>query len=357
MTPQFIAAEFLPSGYGADDPRPAGLRGGDFRQRADALREGDFTYYLVDAGTPLPPHASTALDLAQKGVTWDVYPVTPPAFVGQPESPFDWGGSWRRVAMTDRWTRIRAALEIGRARRADGANGWLILPAHDARYSRQLLLQLVDFSRRHAQNGVPAAVSPYTFYKHSPLEGVNIPAAIIDGVNAAFNRDPAFRLRLERGEAQGFWGKMGMIPFAMCADLLRTVDTGVWEDDLELDRAITALGYAARALWIDDPARYRQTLLVTDEAGVRRVIERHLHYSLRTGGSALTEPLSDMARYMRVVNPRFGAASTWADHLIAEEYARMMRRVDQHGASWVDWGAYRHVARPYDPHVEVWQRI
>ena len=282
---------------------------------------------------------------------------------------YDWAGYWQRMTMSDRWARIREALWWGQnfltfAARLEpdlalppSTDWYLLLSAHDAVYTRDLLLKLVDFSRQHAQNGLPAAVSPYTYYQHSPLPSAAIPMPIVDLVNAAFHRDPGFRLQLERGDAQGFWGKMGLIPFDLCGDLLKTVDTGIWEDDLELDRAINALGCASQALWIDDPAAYRHILPAFNAADVRRIIERHLHYSLRTGGSHLTAPITDMARYLRVIDPHYGAASAWADQIIEQEYAKMMRRVDQHGASWVDWGAYRYVARPYDPHVEVWKEV
>ena len=351
---RFIVAEFMPLGKRgtlARDPRPLLLKGDDFRQRRQALADGDFTYFVEDKYTKLAPRGIFALDYPNRGVTWDYYHAHSRGEQNGYIKVFDWDGHWVRLSMSDRWTRILAALELGRDA---GTGGYLIMPAHDALYSRDLRLKLVAFSRQHAQNGLPAAVSPYTFYKHSPIADADIPADIIDLVNAAFNRDPAFRLQLERGAAQGYWGKMGLIPFEMCGDLLKTVDTRIWEDDLELDRAITALGYAARTLWIDDPAQYRQALFVVDEAGVRHIIERHLHYSLRTGGSALTQSLTDMARYWRIINPRLGAASVWAERIIDEEYAKMMQRVAQYGASWVDWGDYRYVARPYDPHVEVW---
>ncbi len=351
---RFIVAEFMPLGKRgtlARDPRPLRLKGDDFRQRRQALADGDFTYFVEDKYTKLAPRGIFARDYPNRGMTWDYHYAHSQDAQNGYIKVFDWDGHWVRLSMSDRWTRILAALELGRDA---GTGGYLIMPAHDALYSRDLLLKLVAFSRQHAQNGLPAAVSPFTFYKHSPIADADIPADIIDLVNAAFNRDPAFRLQLERGAAQGYWGKMGLIPFEMCGDLLKTVDTRIWEDDLELDRAITALGYAARTLWIDDPAQYRQALFVVDEAGVRHIIERHLHYSLRTGGSALTQPLTDMARYWRIINPHLGAASVWAERIIDEEYAKMMQRVAQYGASWVDWGDYRYVARPYDPHVEVW---
>lgn len=352
---RFIVAEFMPVFHRmveVRDPRPVKLTGDDFRQRRQALADGDFTYYIEDKYTKLAPRGLWGLLDSPRGVTWDFHHAHSRGAQTGYIKVFDWDGHWLRLSMSDRWSRILAALELGRDA---GTGGYLIMPAHDAVYTRDLLLRLVAFSQEHAQNGLPAAVSPFTFYKHSPLADADIPADIIDLVNAAFNRDPAFRLQLERGAAQGYWGKMGLIPFEMCGELLQTVDTGIWEDDLELDRAITALGYASRTLWIDDPAQYRQALFVVDEAGVRHIIARHLHYSLRTGGSALTQPLTDMARYWRIVNPRLGVAAARAERIIDEEYAKMMRRVEQYGASWVDWGDYRYVARPYDPHVEVWE--
>jgi hypothetical protein len=35
----------------------------------------------------------------------------------------------------------------------------------------------------------------------------------------------------------------------------------------------------------------------------------------------------------------------------------MRARVKRYGCSWVDWGAYRYVARPRDPAVEVWKQV
>jgi hypothetical protein len=343
------------------DPRARAVFESALRSRM-AAHDG-VTVFLCDSDR-------TAAALNRMGITFaETRIVNPRPLDAPPESPFNWGGMWQRMTMTDRWARIREALKYvtsppnplsiwrgGVERSETGVRlDYLLMPAHDVIYSRDLLHKLIAFSQQHAANGVPAAVSPYTYYQHSPFAGV--PQQIVDGVNAAFNRDPAFRLQIESGEAQGFWGKMGLIPFEICGALLQTVDTDVWEDDLEIDRAINVLGYAARALWVDDPAQYRHVLPAFDEVGVRRVIERHLHYSLRTGGSHLTQPLSGMARYQRVIDPRFGAAGAWADRLIAEEHAAMLRRVDHYGASWVDWGAYRYVARPYDPHVEVWKRV
>ncbi|MBL8163365.1 MAG: hypothetical protein JNJ61_15365, partial [Anaerolineae bacterium] len=93
----------------------------------------------------------------------------------------------------------------------------------------------------------------------------------------------------------------------------------------------------------------------------RRVIERTLHYSLHIpgdpiGGSALTEPLDALGRLRCIVRPRFARYNAQAETLIAECCAEIAARVQQVGASWVDWGAHRYVARPGDPAVEVWRK-
>ncbi len=362
---RFVVAEFMYQPP-PTDPRARQLFEWAVNQRLAPLTDQDRMVFICNSDAIVKAVLQIAANFPATTIIANPQAADMPA-----AAPFDWGGMWQRMTMTDRWSRIIKALEIGRditlndlvtplPEFGEGlgvGSGYLLMPAHDAVYSRDLLDRLIAFSRQHAQNGLPAAVSPYTYHQHSPLPTAAIPQSIVDIVNAAFNRDPAFRLPMERGETQGFWGKMGLIPFEMCGALLEKVNTGIWEDDLEIDRAINELGYASRALWVDDPTQYRHVLPVFDEAGVRRVIERHLHYSLRTGGSHLTQSLTDMARYQRVINPKFAESSAWADRIIAEEYARMMRRVDQHGASWVDWGAYRYVARPYDPHVEVWREV
>ena len=261
---------------------------------------------------------------------------------------------WRRYALTDRWARITYALDVARQMPNPG---YLIMPAHDAVWGRGLLANLLQLSEQFAINGLPAAVSPYTPHHHSPVPGVEIPPEIIAALNAAFSRDSLLRLRLSRGEYQAFWGKMGMIPFGMAAPVLDRIETMVWEDDLEIDRAIREAGYAVRAQWIGKSALYRQALPVFDRTGLRAVIERTLHYSLNIPGdtSILTRPLDAPTRLKMRRNPRFAQAIALAEAVTAECQAEIAARLKRYGASWVDWGAYRYVVRVGDPMVRVWK--
>jgi hypothetical protein len=250
---------------------------------------------------------------------------------------------WRRYALTDRWARILFAFDVC----ADLPDGWLIMPAHDAVWGAGLLDALMTLSRQNAHNGQLAAVSPYTPHHHSPVPGADIPTEMIDALNAAFARDPDLRGRIESGRHQAFWGKMGMLPFGMIAGVRGAVKTFVWEDDLEIDRAIRALDFGVRCLWVDDPALYRQALPVFDRADLRAVLLRTLHYSLPIPGAY---PGAHSA-----LNLPSDGASPLADALIAECNAEIAARIAQCGASWVDWGAYRYVAQIGDPAVQVWK--
>lgn len=265
---------------------------------------------------------------------------------------------WQRYNLTDRWARIRFALDVAAQRQQPGT---LIMPAHDAVWGHGLLETLVRFSGHHARNGVPAAVSPYSRYHHSAVPGVDIPQPIIDALNAAFDRDSSLRRRLREGRYQAFWGKMGMIPFAMCGEILRRVETMVWEDDLEIDRVIREAGFAAHALWVGSPSLFRHALPVFDRASLKAVIERTLHYSLPIPGrfpgekSQLNQPLDLPARLRTLFSPRFARAVALSETIIAECNANIAARVKRCGASWVDWGAYRYAVRVGDPLVQVWK--
>ena len=261
---------------------------------------------------------------------------------------------WRRYTITDRWARITYALDVARQMLNPG---YLIMPAHDAVWGRGLLANLINFSEQYFANGLPAAVSPYSPYHHSPVPGVEISPEIIDALNAAFARDSLLRLRLARGEYQAFWGKMGMIPFGMAAPILDRVETMVWEDDLEIDRVIRDAGYAVRAQWIGRSALYRQALPVFDRDGLRAVIERTLHYSLNIPGntSMLTRAFDAPARLKIRRNPRFARAVAITEEITAECQAEISVRLKRYGASWVDWGAYRYVVHVGDPMVQVWK--
>lgn len=293
--------------------------------------------------------------------------VNPQPWGGQsPDTParlgWDTPERWRRYQTSDRWARIDAALAVGAAlaqRRPDGA---LLMPALDAVWGAGLLPALRRASQRGARGGLPAAVSPYTYHQHVPVPGADIPPDVIHLLNAALGRDALFGWKLRLGRAQTFWGKMSLLPLALCALVRAEADQSIWEDDREIDRVINALGYGARALWVHDPRAYHQALPVFDCEGARRVIERMLHYSLHipgalAGGSALTTPLGALGRLRCRLRPRFGHYNAQAEALIAECCAEIAARAAQYGASWVDWGAYRYVARPGVPAVEVWRRF
>jgi hypothetical protein len=264
---------------------------------------------------------------------------------------------WQRYTMTDRWARITVALQVGAA-----GSSYVIMPAHDAVWGEGLLDRLVTFSQRHAKGGLPAAVSPYPYAHHSQVDGAAIPSETIALINTAFNRDPLFPWKLRFDRVQGFWGKMGMIPYAMCRAILEDAEMIVWEDDLEIDRVIRARGWAARALWVDNASLYRQALPVFDRDGVKTVIMRTLHYSLNipgqvAGASTLNFPLGALGKLKRLISPSFAHWNAEAEALIAECVAEIAPRLDRYGASWVDWGAYRHVVRVGDPEVEVWRKL
>lgn len=266
---------------------------------------------------------------------------------------------WQRYALTDRWARIRHALELSST---FTHNDYLIMPAHDAVWGRGLLDRLVRLSAVHATNGMPAAVSPYTSHQHSRIPGADIPQFAIDAVNVAFGRDLSLLWKISRGNYQSFWGKMGMIPFSMCADILRLADPRVWEDDLEIDRAIREAGFRVRAMWVQNANLYRQTLPVFDENGVRAVLDRTLHYSLNLPGqslgdsSLLMRPLSLPLRLRRKIDTHYARALDLTERLARECLAAAADRIARTGVSWVDWGNYRYVVRVGDPFVQVWKK-
>jgi hypothetical protein len=285
-----------------------------------------------------------------------VNPSTQPHSTDLPEK-MDWDTPehWRQYRLTDRWCRILAALEI--AGKIDSP-GWLVMPAHDAVYNAEMLSKLIRFSESHTQNGLPAAVSPYTYYQHSAVPSADIPDNVIDMLNMAFGRDSLFRWKIRLDQVQGFWGKMGMIPFGMCEPLRKIVDTDVWEDDLQIDSKLRRLGYGVHALWESDPTLYRQALPVFDRAGVWRVIERTLHYSLNIpsatiGESTLNRPLDILGQFQKL-SPRFRRLNREVEAIIMECNAEIRTRLDRYDCSWVDWGAYRYVMRVGDPAVQVW---
>lgn len=269
-------------------------------------------------------------------------------------SQMDWPepARWQRYRQSDRWARIDAALDV--AGQID-SNGYVIMPAHDAIWGAKLLPRLLNISAHYTQNGIPAAVSPYSYYRHSEVPGAGIPPDAIGVLNAAFNRDVWFGWKLRRGKMQGFWGKTGLLPRALCIPIRANADQTFLEDDSELDRAIIAAGGLTRACWIHNPVVYRQALPVFTDTDVRRVIERTLHYSLPAGGSAMLTSPDHWETLHRAVRPRYAGYAARAEQLIAEAQMSIRKRVNQFGASWIDWGVYRYVVRVGDPEVEVWR--
>lgn len=261
---------------------------------------------------------------------------------------------WQRYSLTDRWARLLFALDVACRLESSGS---LILPALDAVWGRGLLARLARLSESHAQNGVPAAASAYSYYQHSAIPDLPVDPLMIDAVNAAFNRDSRLRWRLRSGQYQAFWGKMGMIPFGMCGAIRDQAETMVWEDDLEIDRAIRAAGFRAVCRWFDHPTRYRQTLPVFDRAGLRAVIDRTLHYSLNIpgDGSIISQPLDVWGRMRRRIDAPYAHALALAEAVTAECRGKIAVRLERCGASWVDWGAYRYAVRVGDPFVQVWK--
>lgn len=260
--------------------------------------------------------------------------------------------------MTDRWARIDFALQVGGLLQSPG---YLIMPAHDAVWGHGLLQKLAYLSELYARKGLAAAVSPYTYHQHSPVPDAHIPQHIIDIMNTAFGRDTLFSWKIRLDRVQAFWGKMGMMPFAMCAAVREQVEKTVWEDDLEIDSALRQLGYGVQCWWVSDQSIYRQAPPVFDRDGLRRVIERTLHYSLNIpgsviGASTLNFPLDAIGQIRCWISPQFARNNAEAEALIAECNKAIQARLQNYGASWVDWGAYRYVMRVGDPAVEVWKR-
>lgn len=328
------------------------------RARLSALTGEDGLLLLVNAPDtlasvsslldeyPLPRRAALIVNPAPRKSALDT-----PSVLGW-EAP----ERWRPLATTDRWARLLAAFE---AAAQIGGHGWLALPALDAVYGRPLLDWLVAQSQ--ALGGQrPAAVSPVTPLQHYPLPEVRIPPLIINALNAAFNRDETLPARLADGSAQGLWGKLCLIPRAACTAILERAETDIWEDDREIDRVLRGAGWTTRGLWLRDPARYHQTPPVFDRDDLKAVILRTLHYSLHlpaavpAGTSILVQPTRPFSAEDSIW---YVEARRLADAVTAECLDQIAARVARWGASWLDWGAYRHVARIGDPAVEVWRKF
>ncbi|MCC6615065.1 MAG: hypothetical protein IT320_16430 [Anaerolineae bacterium] len=350
----FLAAEFIYRER-PTSPRERALFDHNLRARLGSLSQRDGVVFICDSQATcasLEPIAQ-GFDLAD--VRYAI--VNPEPSAQQRDTPFRYGwdtpASWQQMAPSDRWARILYALEVAAQQPPDG---YLVMPALDAVYNRQLLERLVAASRD--EHRVARAVSPHTRLVHTPLPDASPQQSeIADLHNAAFDRAALEHICQTGG--QGYWGKLGIIPFELCAPLHSHVETHTWEDDLEIDRVLTELGHPARCIPIDDPALYRLTPPVFDRVAVRATIERHLHYSLKIPGekpSALHSPPSAASRERAAHDPAYARLLAEANSLIDVCDADMQHRVADYGASWVDWGAYRYVARPGDPAVEVWKQ-
>ncbi|MCA0456308.1 MAG: hypothetical protein LCI00_20185 [Chloroflexi bacterium] len=356
----YVNAEFMYR------PRPEGQRERivfDYalRSRLAQLGKEDAVVYICrDQATidSLQPFAAEYPHVMMATIITNPTPYKRAAGNTPEQLKWDAPESWQRLQTTDRWARIDAALHLGSLL---GHGGYLLMPAHDAVWGKGLLARLEQFSQQHARNSLPAAVSPYTYYQHSAVPDANIPPDIIHLLNTAFSRDTLFPWKIKRDEVQAFWGKMSMTPFGLCGVIRREAEQTLWEDDLDIDRIIRDAGYGVRCLWVNNPQLYRQALPVFDRDGVRKVIERTLHYSLhipdeRIGGSSLNTPLDWLGCVRQVVMPRFRRYNPQSETLIETCANEIAERLQQYGASWVDWGRYRHVVRVGDPVVEVWQQ-
>ena len=356
----FIDAEFMYR------PRPETDRERivfDFtlRSRLAALGQDDAVVFICDSQTTID--SLQIFETQFPHLLMLTIITNPLPFKGKSGStPFDlkWEmpHRWERMQTTDRWARIDTALHIGSLM---NQAGYLLMPAHDAVWGKSLLPQLERLSHSYANNSLPAAVSPYTYYQHSAVTGADIPDDIINLMNTAFSRHTGFRWKIQRDQVQAFWGKMSMTPLGICGAIRANAEQTLWEDDLDIDRIIRELGYGLRCLWVNDPSFYRQAPPVFDRSGIRKVIERTLHYSLhipdeRVGGSSLNVPLDWLGQLRQVVSPRFRRYNPEAEKMIADCANEIGKRLEIFGASWVDWGAYRYVVRVRDPVTEVWVR-
>lgn len=318
-----LSAEFI---YAVPDVDPYRSRILDnLRARLAALRPGDGLLILAGSETALAAAALTP----PSGVALFSQIVMPGRLPGTD-----------RFAQTDRWARIDAALAFA----ADHAAQFdaLLMPALDAVYDRRLIDQLL------ARGGGRLPVSSWTPCHHAG------DGAIAAAMNAAFNRDRSFRRRLLRGDTQQFWGKLGLLPTAICADLRAAVRAEhlIWEDDLVIDRTLNALGRPAVSLWIGDAEVYRLHPPVFTEADLYQVFERHLHYALH-GGSGLLLPPDRVQRRWMAHDPAYAEAVALADALIARAQSALTARLAETGESSVIWGGYRIRARRGDPFVRV----
>jgi hypothetical protein len=296
---------------------------------------------------------------AWAGVRTETALVNPLALAAPPDTPrrcgWDDAGGWQAAACTDRWARLLFALEVGVCLPAET---WMLSPALDAVWGARLLPHLLRFAELHSARGLPAAVSPFTPHQHT-TPGADPKAARV--VNATVTRDPALRHRIEHNRIQALWGKTMLLPCGLCAALLAGCDRTIFEDDAAVSAAVEAAGYGARCLWMDDAAEYRLTPPIFTQADAEAMVERHIHYGLHIpvtdiGGSWLVLPLGDEARARAAHDPAYAQDQAALEGVVASVAGGIRARLGAHGVSWVDWGAYRHVAAVGEPGVEVWKR-
>lgn len=364
---RFISVEFLYKPRSPDTDYDSRRRQGVFdyalRSRlAELARHPDSALILCcadsSAAASLAPILADYPSLLTLTAVVNPEPCPPP--FPDAETPFrcawDAPQAWTQYRTTDRWARVAFALEVGQHVAAAGGRGWIVMPAHDAVWGAFLLDDLAQFSLDHASGGLPAAVSPYSDLHHSAVPGVWIDPRIIRVVNWAFHRHHD---DIASGSYQQFWGKMGIIPYAICGAIRQCVEKRVWEDDLEIDSAIHALGYAAVTAFANQRYRvsYRQALPAFTFADVLTIFDRTLHYSLPIPGdtSLLARPFAEMWQHLPdyALNRWYLAACI--ETLVAICQRRIANRLARFGCSWVDWGAYRHVVRVGDPFVQVWK--
>ncbi len=335
-----------------------------FRARLAALNHADAVLLMVNDANTLESLRVFAETFPEPRWAAAVVNAKPLGHY-RPNPPYQWEwddpAHWMIFKTSDRWARIDFAMRTAAILSQDDS-GLLLMPAHDAVYGRDLLSQLEKVAQYYACDGIPAAVSPFAPDQHTPTAGAVYERNVSAAMNAAFARDSDMRRKIRRDDLQAFWGKMNMLPFAMCAAVLGAVSQKVWEDDKEIDRAIRDCGYCARALWIDDQGIYRQSPPVFTRQDLKRVIERTLHYSLNIptnplGASSLNRPLDAQGKLRQLFSPQFRRANRFAETLIRECMAEIEARLSRYGVSWVDWGDYRYVVQVGDPDVEVWKKI
>ncbi|MDX2138093.1 MAG: hypothetical protein SF123_08350 [Chloroflexota bacterium] len=319
-----------------------------FRARLATLSDRDTLLLICDSDATrasLQPPLADFPRLTIQSVIVNPQPCAP-----QADTPnrCEWEApqSWQQMDMSDRWVRILAALRAAIATQPD----LLVMPAHDAVYTRAIMEAAMERTGDR-----PFSLT--TRHTHSLVAAANILTDVIDLHNAAFDRKPLARIGENGG--QGFWGKLGAIPGGLCAAVLNAVDTHAWEDDLEIDRVLTEIGSPALCIPIEDAAGYRLCPPIFDHESVRRVIERHLHYSLKIPGerrSALHAAPSEESWQRAQRDPRYARLLTEADAMISDCEAAMRAHVARFGMSWVDWGGYRYAAAPRNPQVEVWKQ-